>query len=656
MNSRTITILAVLAILLGTIYYFDYREKVRRETAEVSQSEVVPFTTNQIDHMTIKNSSGVYVLEKKDNKWWMSSPSKGRADQKMITGQILPVLAEAKKSNPFSIGAPKDGKTQANPIATYGLGEGAIRVTVGSDAAKKTAEFILGAETSIQGEMYIQDAADPAKVYVTSLDLKKAFERNLVDLLEKTVISIATENLTKISIHPPDDDSRTLIAQRDTAGAWTIEQQSEAAPIAAYPADARIFDAILRSLEGMKTVDSIAKDNLPKYGLDKKAGTLELIYWKKGDNNTSVPATTVFDFGYPIDDNDTATSNPLAGIVPDEKLKKPVKYYTMRTGGEMIYEADAKLLNMMKAPLELYRDRRLFTFQPDEISYLQVELINSAIAFSREAGGEWHFAADPTVAISQEKVRLYSKFCLELGIDQFAPEPPAASPEEAGLISPLYRVTMSNADRSIRQGFEIGKQIGSTPYYYARRTYATEPRFQAEIFAVALPTQLRTVLFRTDKDFTAKPLMSFSLDSVGKVEFAASKDAKSSASLIVALDEPKGGQPAWRGSINNANFKALPEKDCRFLVSVLKGLEYIAPIPKEKMTPEVLEKTGLKNPATNIRVYDKKNGLLSSISFNDLSKSDMGIVIDGRGDFYYVRTSSFDGLGSAMSAIGSRLK
>jgi hypothetical protein len=85
-------------------------------------------------------------------------------------------------------------------------------------------------------------------------------------------------------------------------------------------------------------------------------------------------------------------------------------------------------------------------------------------------------------------------------------------------------------------------------------------------------------------------------------------------------------------------------------------LEYVAPIPKEKMTAEVLEKTGLKNPATVIKVFDKKNGLLASISFNDLSKSDTGIVIDGQGNFYYVRSSSFDGLGSAMSEIGSRLK
>ncbi|MFW6303668.1 MAG: DUF4340 domain-containing protein, partial [Candidatus Sumerlaeota bacterium] len=191
MKTRTILALIATLVILSILYYVDYKNTLQKQRADFRRTHILPEdAAENIRSFTIDGPNGQFQTEKTDGQWRILEPIEAPVDTNTLQ-TMIETVAEAVRYGRFPL--------TVEQRENFGLDEEAIRVSVGLSDEEKI-EFLLGNDAPIPGEVYLVMLSEPENAYVTGSSLRQAFNKNLLQLRDKTVIPSAFEEMTNIAI------------------------------------------------------------------------------------------------------------------------------------------------------------------------------------------------------------------------------------------------------------------------------------------------------------------------------------------------------------------------------------------------------------------------------------------------------------------------
>jgi len=443
MKTRTILILTVSLVILSVLYYIDYGRSIEQQKADWQRQHLLPKDgVEKIQSFRIRRPDlDVVITKTQDGNWEITQPIQAQADNKVVTEGLLNTLAEASRYGQFEMEEAKK--------ADFGFDESAIKVTV-EFKDNATVNFVMGNDAPIPGEVYITMPDQPGTAYVTGKSLRDAFDKDLLQLRDKTMLSF---DMNDIDIADFIVNGTTTTLNHEDMD-WTLTGPNSET----YKAD----PAVLREIIGaIKNMQAVTLDNNER--LDQPAPghpDLQVIFKTK----TSDATTTIL--------LRAATTDGGLAVVDETSGQTP--YYAIAAENGLHYAVEKPLLAALTSPITTLRDRHLVRLDTQEIAWLQVEWNVQgeqpvAYAFMRNEAGGWALTSDPEKPLHQIRILEYITILTRVRVEDFDLKSPP--PENvAGLEEPALRVTLSNADRSKTEGFEIGNaRTGTQNQYYGRR-------------------------------------------------------------------------------------------------------------------------------------------------------------------------------------------
>ncbi|MBN1867956.1 DUF4340 domain-containing protein [Candidatus Sumerlaeota bacterium] len=662
MKTRTIGLLTLSLVVLGTVYYFDYRSLVRREAAQVERGRVCALDREEIDRIELRNPSGQFVLEKRSGEWWIARPRQLRADSTVVQGKILDALAQANKFSPF--------ESRQSRLPDYGLDPASsveIRVS-SSDSERAPVRLRLGRTTAIQGECYLLDTAEPLVVYVTSASLRESLDLSLLALRDKAVLPVPAERVGGLRVETLREETPSalgattttlsvprLVARRDASGSWWIADRplADSAPLGPESGfirgDDREMDTLLSALLTMEALDTTTSRGLaPTPALDTEIMRAVLEYPASPDDEHP----TTF----------TVRKSVVFGLGPDgdaRNLRAAVE------DSDLVYEAERAMVSRLLGPLSSFRDRRILRIAIQDAAYMQIQVRNSAFAFERGADDVWRFADDPNAPVNQLKANAYLSVCLGLRVDSFdlGADPPSA--KEIGLEPPEFSLMVRSRDGSVRERFEIGSRSArNASQVYARRIRPDEKGAPA-IFLLALPESYNLALHKTRRFFTVKPLLEFDPERLDRIQLILRPENEEPSTLTL-VRRGAGEEATWTGAIADRPAKSMPTPLADLLLSVLQEMEFQVELETDTANFGIVKIYGLDRPYLTLRILDAAGNELASLDLGRLApelsekqaslpESERSILVKtGRNVYRYVVMNQLSALDRALTAVAAR--
>ena len=670
MKTRTITLLATTLAVLMSIYSFDHSLKVQRWTERVEQGRLLPFPLDKLDRLEAAGPSGRFVLERRPDGWWITSPVEEKADQKTVTERILGVLEKASRFGAMPI--------TENERGQYGLVEKAVKITAVSGG--QSVELTLGARSPIESEIYLCDQSRPLTVYVTQDAVRKAFDRPLLDLRDKRVLDFEAAQAPSLSIQRGETH---ILFRKAGDGAWMTSEQagdlrleaggtetkepqasslkpqvskepqaSSLKPQASkwVRADARAVEWILQATAGMMPLTDKESAGLTVPPLEEASAVLRIAKAVQPASSAR-PEEAVIAFHLLPEDKATSAALSLGGRAPSGV--KPAVWFAAIQGGNLLFKAPPALVTLLSFSPESFRDRSVFSLEAAEVCYLQIEwtigTISSSVALSREPEGPWVFAADPATPVNQDSVSKYVVFCLG---QEMASEKPSTATLGAGFEKPILRVSLANKDRSKREGFEIGNPVAKgSAVYFARRTGSPGPQpDNAEVFALQIAPSLEDFI-KSRESFVDRSAIPFEPSATARIEMVIT-DREQKTTLT--LTREAGGAQTWRGTLGLAAPKALPGNLVEPFLTALRGMQYMT--EAREVDDTLLKKHGLDSPQLTVRLYDRAGGEIATLSFGQPVAKDVILVRRGSGQCFYVASEALSNFAQALKALVSRVQ
>ena len=670
MKTRTITLLAITLAVLACIYYLDTNRKVQRWTERVEQGRLLPFPLDKLDRLEAAGPSGRFVLERRPDGWWITSPVEEKADQKTVAERILGVLEKANKFGAMPI--------TENERGQYGLVEKAVKITAVSGG--QSVELTLGARSPIESEIYLCDQSRPLTVYVTQDAVRKAFDRPLLDLRDKRVLDFEAAQAPSLSIQRGETH---ILFRKAGDGAWMTAEQagdlrleaggtetkepqasslkpqvskepqaSSLKPQASkwVRADARAVERILQTTAGMMPLTDKESAGLTVPPLEEASAVLRIAKAVQPASSAR-PEEAVIAFHLLPEDKATSAALSLGGRAPSGV--KPAVWFAAIQGRNLLFKAPPALVTLLSFSPESFRDRSVFSLEAAEVCYLQIEwtigTISSSVALSREPEGPWVFAADPATPVNQDSVSKYVVFCLG---QEMASEKPSTATLGAGFEKPILRVSLANKDRSKREGFEIGNPVAKgSAVYFARRTGSPGPQpDNAEVFALQIAPSLEDFI-KSRESFVDRSAIPFEPSATARIEMIITGGEQKTS---LTLTREAGGAQTWRGTLGQAAPKALPGNLVEPFLTALRGMQYMT--EAREVDDALLKKHGLDSPQLTIRLYGQAGGEIATLSFGQPVAKDVILVRRGSGQCFYVASEALSNFAQALRALVSRVQ
>lgn len=657
MKTRTILFLILGLAILAGLYYRDQKRRVERWTAEVEKTRLLPFHAEKADRIAVENRFGRFELVRRDGAWWIGDPVSERADQKMVSGVLLAALSESSKFGAVPVSQEERGQ--------YGLEKDAVRIRVASSAEKKSADLIVGRATPIAGENYLADAAAPRRVYVTQSNLRRAFERPVLDLRDRRPLDFETSAVFSVASTwegnrlafekrgardwtikaPPDDSGRRADARRVHEILRLVEKAFPLSSEEEAKLDPEMVRRAFAGASGAPEPDKAAEHEILLRAESETQGTSETLAAAPGTAAPQKPAQEVARLVF----------YPRAGDARSSATVAAGKQWLFTANDrKLLFKPPSGLLALLQKPPREYYDRNVFSFESDEVCYLQIEWkiasVSSAFSLEREKDGLWRYPAKPDVAVNQDSVALYITYCL--GQMMESDPPPATSALAAGLEEPILRVALADVERSRREGFELGNLLSKTsPFYYARRTGALVENPE-EIFLMRLAPSLSEFI-KSDGDFAERPALLFNPEDVHRiVAYFRAPDETTSLTLLRSGDD----SGAWSGRAGDREPKALPGPSMRNLLLALRGMEYAS--KPETVNDALLGEYGLQRPALSIHLYDASGVELNALHLGAATaeKGETVLIRNGKNQCYYVRKEALRNMGQALAGVLARMQ
>lgn len=638
MKSRTILLLTLSLIVLSTIYYFDTRRLINRRSEQVREAVVVPFEAEDLTRLKVEDAESFYVLEKKQDGWWITEPIVERANQPVVTDGILKTLYRARKYGDFP--------ASSEEKARYGLADEGVRVILqaSADAAPKT--IILGADTPIQGESYLADTDEPGKVYLVTAELRRAFDRSLLDLRDRRVFPYSMDLVTAFRIKSALGNA---ILRQDANKIWSlvsrVRDEGQAGP---WRADSRIVRGLLENIQAMAPVPYAEEQNLP---LEKLRVTLPRLSVEILDPTaqTSETRTASLDtLAFYRQDQLTSGPPPLLAL-PQTEEKAP-DWLAKRKGRDLWFRPRRAVASALERPAKDYRDRLLFAQALEEVTSLEVSIFSSKLRLTRNERQVWTFKEEPDRPVHQDRVEEYLRICLGQELVEFSPKVPEEDTLEfTGLGAPMLTLRLGNEQMGVSETFYLGAPSGDSEGVFYGRGEGSGVLYgpPREPFGLRLTPDMLEKLLKGEAYFAARPMIRFQPNDITRIDLISHQGDGTTFTLR------QGAAPdaAWLAAINGEKGRSTSNQDVQLLLATLHTAEYVS--QEKAPSRSTLEKAGLVKPVIELILQEEDTGNTHALYLGGVDDADAEEILVRVNDdeYYHIRRAALRDIERAVQDV-----
>jgi Domain of unknown function (DUF4340) len=421
LKKSTLILLLVAALLGGAFYYFDLKRGDKDKAApDESKPAFAIGSPQEITSIKLARPGApagpAIQLEKRDGKWWMTTPLQTGADQTAVEG-IANGIAAARVSQTVP-GTP-------DRLKVYGLDPPAADVELQLQNGSKHS-LKLGGKDFIGNSVYaiLDGAKDVSLVPQTLLTTTTVTAEGLRD---HAVLHFSSGETVAVTLKNPSGELSFAKDKND----WKFTKPTD------LRADNGDLTAILNMVSAarMDTVVSETADNLGKYGL-------------------ASPAVAF-----------TATDGKGNGATLLVGKKDGNAYFARDPSRPMIFRIGQNLYQRLEVKYAELRDKKLMHFDEEDVKSVDFRNANGEVMFSRKPDKAEEWAIETPQDLKGKAASAWKVFSVLTGAraDEVLDHPPADV--MAQLAKPETEVTL--VDKSAKKlSLEISKEAGN--FVYAR--------------------------------------------------------------------------------------------------------------------------------------------------------------------------------------------
>ena len=384
MKPRNLIIyLLIFSVLVG-FYYYDVTKKKQHQKAQKAMKRVFPFTTSEIDNISIKGEKSIHLI-KTDGRWHIIKPIKADTDR-LAVDELIRGLKELEKIHWFKI-SPKD-------LSRFGLDN--PRWTIRFENNGRWYVLNVGNETPVKNGYYAS-LSENNEIFIISKSDYSRLNKDLDELRRRDLFSFNEEDIDLVKITWKDGSTFTIRHDK-TCDRWQLEGHSKVRLKKAKVEN--VIDQI-HWLRAERFLEEGTK-NRAKYGLDSPKVTIQLATkdeYKKWS----------LEIGSKLNGKELAViSSELPNIVA----------------------VNSDILSDIPKKTEDLEDRSLLTFDPELIQRVVWKVGNHSGEVMKTAGDRWKWLSkNGKEEILKESWRVRSLFW-ELEDDEFSSRilPPSPMP------------------------------------------------------------------------------------------------------------------------------------------------------------------------------------------------------------------------------------
>jgi len=359
-------------LLSISVYYFDYYKVEKDQQTKDKAAILIPFLTDEISQIELKNASGDLELIKKDSHWILKKPVEDLAASDEITGWIQTLTTEKSTE--------KIGEGEVFDWSTYGLDKPKANLIVTSTSGKKI-QLQIAERKSFEGNSFIKKDNEK-NVYVASAVWASLMEKSIKELRDKRILREPLKELEEVVIAKGNQSTHFLLKE----GKWIIKDKPT------WHLDQNKVREIINLSQDIKTSEFVLETEPNKTQLEAfgfSANSIKVTYYLKGVKSF------VFEFA-------------------QDKSKKWYAWpYDLK---RLVKIEDASINKVAQLNLMDLRDRELpFIFNKDEVKKLNI-ISDKKMELSKE-GEAWK--ATGSGAVEQTEVNDFLEKLRQLRVAEF---------------------------------------------------------------------------------------------------------------------------------------------------------------------------------------------------------------------------------------------
>jgi len=253
---RSTVIYLILAVLLVGFYFYETRKEEKKKSAEEEAGALFSVKPDDVASLVLKSGDQEMRFEKKSGTWEILHPVRSGVDSFALT-RLLNRLTGLKSLRVIAE-SPKD-------LSEFGLKQPEATLTF--RAGDHDNALLIGHISPIEKGYYVAKAGDP-KVYFVSGDDRKALDRPLLELRDKKLFTLKTDQVRRVIIERKGE--RWVLEKRE--GRWIFEGLED---LKIDPEKVEIFVRPTLWAEAQSFEKEDASDLKP-YGLDAPQARVSL--------------------------------------------------------------------------------------------------------------------------------------------------------------------------------------------------------------------------------------------------------------------------------------------------------------------------------------------------------------------------------------------
>lgn len=355
MGRRTTLFLLVLVLGLGAYIWLVERRAPSVDDERAAARRAVRFDPASVRRVTVLSGGNEVTAELAGNTWSLIRPVTARAD----AGQVQALIDELAALERAAFITARERRDQKLTDEVYGLDFPRARVLL--ETAGGTVAVRIGGDVPVGGMLFLQREGQE-DVVVVPTNLLAALPRAAADWRDRRMLSVPAGPLARLEVRRSDG---FLQLARAAGGEWRLQK-----PVSGR-ADSAAVEDWLQSLFAVGVEDFVADSvaGAALYGLDEPQ------------------AQAVLTGAGPDGEQVLLIGREVAGDAG--------RVYASLRGTESVYAVSTSVLEVLRVPLDRFRDRRVLPWPPAALRYLEIAQGDRRVALSSTNGADWEMVGPP---------------------------------------------------------------------------------------------------------------------------------------------------------------------------------------------------------------------------------------------------------------------
>ena len=401
------TTLVLLIVTAGVFAYLFLVERNAPNTADAAREaqNVVNFSREKINGITIQNGDDKIDIRRHDDKWRLEAPIKDQADASAVNNLLLD-LENWQKDATISA---KEMEADKSKIADYGLAQPKLRLKLSGEDAPP--EVLFGKEAALEGRMYVR-FANSKETFLVSQSVKKALDKKPEDFRDRKLTDLIMAQVVRALLKTPAGEMEL----QKSGDHWDIVK-----PLHTRADDQKVGDLIAQvTTAQIQQFVADDKGDLHPYGLAEPRGSITL---------------------FTQDDKPGASGQILRiGSIPDKEKEQVYVRFSPRG---FVYTLPKKIEEILNTKPDDLRDRHLVRIDTKNLDRVTIDAPGRGKTVLARKDENWTIASSKNAPANSTEVRHLIDTMQNEQVTKFV-EDVASNLARYGLDKPQLTVTFSS--------------------------------------------------------------------------------------------------------------------------------------------------------------------------------------------------------------------